>query len=218
MQINFNNFFIGNPHKDGRYYLYDWEHLKEKYVSIVNKEMIVVEIGCTYPQKTYDLARHCKMLLGIEIDKSRLVKPEKNIKIINADWQNLGSVLKENSVDIVVSSHVLEHVPDDLKVLNETYKVLRKGGVLLLITPSRTRLTRSIAKLVFMESKFIYPEHLREYSYEELLKLVSRSAFSEYRINKTVLGLHSGKFMCYLKKSPAILDRFTNFFEAILIK
>jgi len=39
------------------------------------------------------------------------------------------------SVDVVISNHVLEHVPDDRKAIAEIYRVLKPGGFALLTVP-----------------------------------------------------------------------------------
>ena len=34
----------------------------------------------------------------------------------------------ENSFDVIICNHVLEHVDDDRKVMKEFYRVMKKGG------------------------------------------------------------------------------------------
>ena len=41
----------------------------------------------------------------------------------------------DNSFDIIFCIHVLEHIEDDVKALNELYRVLKPGGTALLQTP-----------------------------------------------------------------------------------
>ena len=41
----------------------------------------------------------------------------------------------ENGFDIVVCSHVLEHVPDDAAAFAEIFRILKPGGTALLLTP-----------------------------------------------------------------------------------
>jgi SAM-dependent methyltransferase len=43
--------------------------------------------------------------------------------------------LPDNSMDMVMAIHVLEHVPDDAKALREVYRVLKPGGVAILQVP-----------------------------------------------------------------------------------
>ena len=218
MRINLEGIFVGNPFYEEGYYAYDWEYLKKIYKTIVKKDMVVVEIGSSNFQKTRELSRYCKKLIGIEIDINKVFRPIDNIETINADWQNLSSILGDNSIDIVISSHVLEHVPDDLRAINETYRVLKKGGQLLFITPNKQRLTRYLAKLIHFEYKFIYGEHVREYTEEDIIKLILNSKFNNYTIRYIVFGLHAGKFMFYLKECPRLLKKFANFLEVQLIK
>lgn len=53
----------------------------------------------------------------------------------------------DNSVDLIVSSDVLEHVPDLVAAFKETSRVLRLGGVHLFTVPPRDK-TRRRAELV----------------------------------------------------------------------
>lgn len=47
---------------------------------------------------------------------------------------------EEHSFDLVIASHVLEHVDDDLRALNEIHRVLKPGGYAILQTPYSARL------------------------------------------------------------------------------
>jgi len=47
--------------------------------------------------------------------------------------------LADNSVDYVVSSHVLEHFPDPVKAMKEWFRVVRTGGYILAIVPHKDR-------------------------------------------------------------------------------
>lgn len=58
------------------------------------------------------------------------------------DITNLG--LKSNSFDLVLCSHVLEHVMDDVQGMREISRVMRSGGVAILQVPVDWMLDRSI--------------------------------------------------------------------------
>ena len=47
--------------------------------------------------------------------------------------------LPDNSVDFVLSSHVIEHFPDPIKALKEWHRVVRPGGYLFIIAPHKER-------------------------------------------------------------------------------
>lgn len=49
------------------------------------------------------------------------------------------SVLGDQSQDFVIASHVLEHLPEPLGILADIHRVLRPGGVALILLPDRRR-------------------------------------------------------------------------------
>jgi len=67
----------------------------------------------------------------------KLFKNQKNLDYITADlnspWADVKMDVHEipfedNSFDVIMCNHVLEHVQDDRKVMKEFYRVIKKGG------------------------------------------------------------------------------------------
>lgn len=46
---------------------------------------------------------------------------------VKADLCNLP--FEDNSFDLVLCNHVLEHIPDDIKAMNELFRIMKKGGM-----------------------------------------------------------------------------------------
>lgn len=70
---------------------------------------------------------------GCDIDKARY----RHIKnMYTADLTV--APFDTDSFDIVICSHVLEHIPDDAKAMREILRILRPGGAALLLTPLAT--------------------------------------------------------------------------------
>jgi SAM-dependent methyltransferase len=43
--------------------------------------------------------------------------------------------MKDNNVDIIICNHILEHVESDHKALTELYRIMRKGGMGVMLAP-----------------------------------------------------------------------------------
>jgi SAM-dependent methyltransferase len=68
-----------------------------------------------------------------EVDPSRLVKPD---HILDLDVAGFGFA-GDGSMDFVIMSHVLEHLANPIKAIQEAFRVLAVGGRLLVIVPDR---------------------------------------------------------------------------------
>lgn len=108
----------------------------------------------------------------------------------------------DNSFDLVVCNHVLEHIPDDHKALSEIYRVLVKGGIAILQVPISEKLNStyedpSIQSEKERLEKFGQRDHVRIYAkdYGDRLKragfqvdIFSYNAFSHAKhFNKLML-------------------------------
>lgn len=97
-------------------------------VSIVNGR--VLDIGCGEKPYGKIIERSCKRYIGLE-------HPDISGGLKEADVAGNALVLpfKSESFDSVVSFQVMEHLLEPLMFLEEAFRVLRKGGCMLLMTP-----------------------------------------------------------------------------------
>ena len=183
------------------------------YEKCVHPGASVLEIGASTVLRTKKLSELCHTLIGIEPFVERTPAHWGNVSYITADWENLTDHIPPESVDVAVSSHVIEHVADDLKALNELYLVLKSGGTGLLNTPNRRRLPRAIIELVSGPRTFPHWEHHREYTEEDLLDLLDRSYFEKYEIRAVAVGLVGGPISVYIESVPGRLRKYANGWE-----
>ncbi|MFB9054487.1 class I SAM-dependent methyltransferase [Formosa undariae] len=71
-----------------------------------------------------------RALKNLDYTTTDLLSPLADVK---ADICNLP--FKDNSFDIILCNHVLEHIPDDTKAMQELYRVLKPGGMGVLQIP-----------------------------------------------------------------------------------
>lgn len=197
---------------------YDWVSLLQSYKKYVTKTATVLEIGASNVERTETLSKWCLKLIGVEIFPERIPRDFDNVTYRVGDWQYLSNVIQPNSIDLAVSSHVLEHIPDDAKAINELYTVLKPGGVALLNTPNRKRLVRAVIEVFTGDKKFPFWEHQREYSEDDLHRLLNASRFREFRVIPVVFGIHGGPFFWYLESAHGYLRKYANFWEIHLFR
>ena len=197
---------------------YSWFSLLQSYKKFVNKESVVLEVGASIFSRTKELAKYCHRLIGVELFLERMPSDFQNISYLNGDWQKLYELIEPESIDVAISSHVIEHVPDDLKAINELYRVLKPGGIAIFNTPNRKRLVRSAIELFTGGRKFPWWEHLREYTESDLRILIGSSSFKKYDIIPVTFGIHAWPLLFYMKKCPVVFRKVANFWEIHLFK
>lgn len=78
------------------------------------------------------LADHTSKVVGIDIDDGAIKHAQENFVKDNLEFQvadALNLPFEDASFDIVICSHVYEHVPDPVQMFAEIYRVLRSGGI-----------------------------------------------------------------------------------------
>lgn len=141
-----------------------------------------------------------------------LIKKHKNIDYLSADIDEKKAMVKEditnlsfkdNSFDIIICSHVLEHVQDDDNALKELYRILKKEGDAIIIVPiahdsEKTYENSAIISEKDREKHFGQSDHLRLYGKDfkekvknagfRLKKEISYKDFSDKDYSKFGLG------------------------------
>ncbi len=121
---------------------------------------VLLDLGCGDRPFLETYGPIAKESIGIDVP----ISPHGNAKL-DVYGSALAIPLADECVDYVLCSEVMEHVTDPQILLNETYRVLRDGGTLILTTP------------------FLVPEHEAPYDYFRYTRfglslLLSRAGFS----------------------------------------
>jgi len=72
----------------------------------------------------------------------------------------------DNQFDLIICSHVLEHIPDDISAMREMTRVLRPGGILLVMVPTHGEKTYEDFSITSPEERikhFGQDDHVRKY-------------------------------------------------------
>lgn len=110
---------------------------------------------------------------------------------------------KENSFDLVICFHILEHIPKDEKAIKELYRILKPNGTLLVQVPLKQGKTYEDFSICKPEERLIafgQEDHVRIYGKEDLKTLIEKQGF------KVNLTNYSKNFKEKEKKYYGILD------------
>jgi len=131
----------------------------------------ILEVGCGIGNFTTTLSKYGKVT-AIDIDQSLIDKLNKEnhprIKAGYGDIEKSKYFFKDKSFDIIVCINVLEHVKDDEKALQNMYRLLKKGGKLILLVPIHDFLYGEIDKAI---------NHFRRYNPEHLVTQLKQMGF-----------------------------------------
>jgi len=93
---------------------------------------------------------------------------------------------RDNSFDLIICYHILEHIEDDQAAMNELYRILKKGGSCIIQTPFKDGEIYEDDKIKTAEDGLKYfgqEDHLRIYSVDGLKERLRNSGF-EVRVNR----------------------------------
>ena len=134
----------------------------------------LLDIGCGSGEWLLTMRERGWSVEGCDFDKFAVEAARQRglkVKCGSLEDQNY----PDNSFDAVTLSHVIEHVPDPVRVLGECARILRPGGKLVLLTPNAS----SLGHRVFGEAwrGLEPPRHLHLFSIKSMHRMLSLAGF-----------------------------------------
>jgi ubiquinone/menaquinone biosynthesis C-methylase UbiE len=112
--------------------------LIERYARHLPKSGVCLDVGCSAGTMTAVIAPLFGSMVGLEYDEAALmaVEPDyrQDVSFLRGDAMRLP--LPDNSVDAAICAQVYEHVPNDVQLFREIYRVLKPGGMLFFSGPN----------------------------------------------------------------------------------
>lgn len=141
----------------------------------------ILDIGCATGTFLEIAQINGWQAVGIEPSKwaSRIGKEKYGLDIIQSTLETVK--LKEKSFDAVTCLDVIEHVSSPRKLLANIHKVLKKGGVLCLVTPD---VGSFVSKVLGENWWHIRPDHMYYFTKETLSLLLLSLGYKIEKVNK----------------------------------
>lgn len=187
--------------------VYDFElriNKAKKTISILEdylgslKSFNLLDIGCSSGIMTNIYSDYFYKVTGIDIDSKAI-----SFALQNNNKKNISFLIcpiEENkfqgeSFDVITCSHIYEHIPDDEKLMEEIYRLLKPGGVCYFVAGNRFKIIEPHYSLPFLsffpknisniylrifKKENYYYENLK--SYRNLVKLVKKFEIEDYTL------------------------------------
>ncbi len=113
------------------------DQLIKKYFSYSAKGLNILDMGsgfCNYFPENVIESKNEYFACDLSGDLKEVLE-KRGIKFIQGDMVKDKLTLKENSFDIIICSHVIEHIEEPSNILFEINKLLKISGILFLKTP-----------------------------------------------------------------------------------
>ena len=159
----------------------------------VDKNTVILEAGCGFTSLFIDEYKKAKDVIGVDISKKFLDLNKLLRKKIVSDLGNMSKV-KNNSIDVIISSWVMEHLKEPEKVFSEFSRVLKKGGRVIFITPNNLNYIVFLNKLISKKVRRLIVERMAE-------NLVTDPMKTYYRANSV------SRIKALAKKSGLVVEK-----------
>lgn len=165
-----------------------------------DKNSKLLDFGAGYGRYLDIFAKYFQLenLYGIEIDRKALkVLKEKGYNCYKSSYDCPNIPFDDNFFDYIYSSNVIEHIPKHQynEYLQEFYRILKKGGILIIGTPNYPAKRFYDFFKAFKTKQFKYyffddPTHVNKLSYKKF-KQDLKKIFPEVNLDPTYILLEN---------------------------
>jgi len=187
-----------------------WKLRFHNVLPYLKKNGWILDIGCWDAYFTLQIAKSGFETVGLEISKEELIKAKKRFTQAYMEKQFFGVLadgahlpFREGKFSSISCLDVLEHVPDWKNLLKEANHVLKRDGLLTVITPCRYHVPLSYTSVFWFFHKFKACLTRNELLNEK--RMVSNHEWREKKDQK--LFVEEAPFIVHLDFTPYELKR-----------
>lgn len=152
----------------------------------INEDMTFLDVGCgNMKLEKYLPPNIIYNAFDLRVDFDSSIAGKKRSNVLQADATNMP--IKDNTVDMLVSTEVLEHIPKYDVAIDEIYRVCRNDAVVIISIPNNY--------CYKYDKKGSHPDHCNNWTYEKFIDLMNDKNF------KLVEGRMLGWWLPILHKS-----------------
>jgi 2-polyprenyl-3-methyl-5-hydroxy-6-metoxy-1,4-benzoquinol methylase len=172
--------------------LRSWHIRQQIKIFFKNKKQenaMILDAGSGFGQYVHYMARKRPSwtIKGVdvkheEIENCREFFSRTNLKNVEFQVADLTKYISPGQYDLILSVDVMEHIQEDVKVFTNIFKSLKKGGMLLISTPS----DQGGSDVHSHGEESFIGEHVRDgYSIEEITQKLNQAGFGKIKADYT---------------------------------
>ena len=167
----------------------------EKKILANVKNPKVLDIGCATGALLLNLRERGWNVTGVEISPcAAYAKEKRSLDVRSIPLEE--NKFADSSFNIILASHLIEHLNDPKTFLKEAHRILIKNGYLFVTTPNISGFQARLFGSGWRSAIF---DHLYLFSKRSLIKMLKDSGFKVESV-KTWGGIAAGKAPLWLKK------------------
>ena len=158
------------------------------YLNVTGDNLTLLEIGTDIGLVTREFMRRfdTTKVIAIEPNKSVHHRFRKNLEsqqsIELEVFSTIDELITDIKVDVVIGSHVFDHLIDPVKFLSRITSVLKKNGSILIIVHDEKSLLR---KILGKKWPPFCPQHPHLFNEKTISDLLLDLGFSDIKVNKS---------------------------------
>ena len=146
---------------------------------------VFLDVGCGSGDAMWLLGELGWETIGVEFD-AEAVAAARSRGLTVHEGDLLDQKLETGLFDAVQLSHVVEHLPDPVATLKECHRILKPGGVLIMLTPNAEGLTHSLFGTNWMALD--PPRHLNIFTVASMRSLLGQAGFGRHEVTSSASG------------------------------
>jgi SAM-dependent methyltransferase len=156
----------------------------------------LLDVGCGYGFFLEEMASRGWRVEGIEISATGLSYAREKLGLDVSDKPLPRPDWPDGCFDVITLFYVIEHLKDPRAVLEEAWRLLRPGGLLLLRWPHTAPIVRLLKPWSERLKLYQAPSHLFDFSPSTIYKILDQSGFMEIRTSVCGWTWPNSKWAC----------------------
>ena len=194
---------------------YTYRTLVEVLDKYIKGKKNILDLGSGVGTLDFYLASRGNNVVGVEQSKIAMDMAVKNARVLGVEkntkyfQKNVFKFESKEKFDVVILFEVIEHLPDDFKVIIKAKELLKKNGLIFISTRA---INAPLTKIGLTKKHDARVGHLRRYTLDGLAKIISNAGFkSMYKLKSDGFS----KELLFSYPFGASIIRVANRFEII---
>lgn len=140
----------------------------------------LLDIGCAMGVLLEEAKKEGFRVEGIDLSSDAVSYCKKHDLTAYTGTVYTVSQLKDSSIDVITAFQIIEHERDPLRMMKRVYKLLKKGGMVVLATPNQGGFWQKIMGKRWFGYR--HPEHVVLLDFITMRKLLEDAGFSDIEV------------------------------------